>query len=313
VATHQGPDGDALGSALALAFGLKKIGKKVRIYNQDPVPSYLRFLPGSEQVSRILNEKERFDASFIVDCADLHRVGNIFQEHSGLGIKIVVDHHARSGKAGDLNFIDAHAASSGMVVVEVLKALRVALDRKIATNIYATIVADTGNFRYANVNAKVFETAKRMVEAGAVPWRISREIYERHPKERFRLLPRVIETLKLFFDDRVAMIAVTQDMLRQTGATRDMTEDFIEYPRSIGSVEVSVFLQEAEDGRVRVSLRSKESIDVSRIAAGFGGGGHARAAGCIIEAGMERVQDRLIKAIQAELEQNLVYSQKSLC
>ncbi len=298
VAPHQSPDGDALGSALGLALGLQALGKKVKVYNPDPVPYSLRFLPGSERVTPVLAEGERYDASFLVDCADLERIGPAFQNHPGLGTKIVLDHHARSRREGDLNLVEPAAASSGMVVLKVLKALKVRIDRGIATNIYVTLATDTGNFRYSNVNAGVFETARDLAKAGVVPGDVSRELYERQPKERLKLLPEVLKTLAFYFEERVAVIFVTREMYRQTGGARDMSEDFIEFPRSIGTVEVAVFLRETDDGRVKASLRSKEYVDVSRIAARFGGGGHVRAAGFTFEDGIDQARKRLLKAIR---------------
>lgn len=302
VAPHQSPDGDALGSALGLALGLKALGKKVKVYNPDPVPYSLRFLPGSERVTSVLAEGERYDASFLVDCADLDRVGPAFEKHPGLGTKVVLDHHARSRREGDLNFVVPTAASSGMVVLKVLKALKVKIDRGIATNIYVTLATDTGNFRYSNVNAGVFEAAKQMVAAGVVPWHVSRELYERQPKERLKLLPEVLKTLAFSFEERVAVIFVTREMYRQTGGARDMSEDFIEFPRSIDSVEVAIFLKETEDGRVKASLRSKEYVDVGAVAALFGGGGHIRAAGCTFDEGLETARDKLLGALRAVLK-----------
>lgn len=299
--THANPDGDALGSALALAAGLKRLRKKVKVYNEDSVPSFLRFLPRWETVSRELSPAERYDAAFIVDCADLERVGEVFQNHRGISKKIVIDHHARSGRAGDVNLIEVDAASTGVVVHELLKRLQIPISKEIAYAIYCTLVTDTGSFRYSNTTASVFRLAHELVSAGVRPWIVSKNLFDAFPKERLQLLGRVLNSLEITSQGRVASIVLANKMLEETGATHEMAEEFINFPRSIDSVEVAVQFRETTDGKIKVSLRSKDVVDVAALAALFGGGGHKRAAGCTLEGPLEEVRQKIYAAVEESL------------
>ena len=170
IATHENPDGDGLASALALARGLRQLGKNVKVYDRDPVPVSLRFLPEWESVTSRLSAGERFDVSFLVDCSVPSRVGPEFESHPGLGKRIVLDHHARSRRGGDIHLIDPKAASAGVVVYRVLRKAGIRIDRQIATNIYCTLVTDTGNFCYSNTSAEVFGLSPDLVCLFVLPF-----------------------------------------------------------------------------------------------------------------------------------------------
>lgn len=315
VATHVSPDGDALGSALALAAGLRRLGKSVKVYNADPVPASLRFLPGKEKVTTDLDVGRAFDAAFVVDCSSVARVGEAFcgrLRSGGLGPVIILDHHARGQASGDLRVVDSKAASSGVVVHRVLKALGVKMTPPIATNLYVTLVTDTGNFRYANTSAEVLDLAADLVRAGANPDRISRATNETVPPARLKLLARALDTLELFHQDLIGVMTVTQAMLQEAGGTLEMMEDFVDYPRSLGSVEVSVFLREAPEGW-RVSLRSKERIDVGAVAVQLGGGGHVRAAGFTISGSLESAKEKTLARLKDAIDKSSIYKRKSAC
>jgi len=302
VTTHRNPDGDALGSALALAAGLRYLKKSVTVYNQDPVPANLRFLTGSHRVTSQLDPGARFDASFIVDCAEPERVGEIFERHPGRGTLIVIDHHKKSGREGEINHIIPNAASTGTIVLNLLKRLRVPLSREIATNVYTTLVTDTGNFRYSNTDPSVFRLAKELTEKGVSPWKVSREIYENYPASRIRLLAKILPTLTISSDQRYASIVITQSALKECGATSDLTDEFINYPRSINTVEVAIQFRETPEGEWKASFRSKEKVDVAELASRFGGGGHARAAGCTFKGTpFEEVRKQILAAVEESL------------
>ncbi|MBI2982053.1 MAG: bifunctional oligoribonuclease/PAP phosphatase NrnA [Deltaproteobacteria bacterium] len=305
ITTHANPDGDALGSAIALGLGLKKLGKKVKIYNADPVPGNLRFLSGSKQVTSSLGADECFDAAFIVDCAEPERVGEIFLKHRNCGRLIVIDHHRKSGRGGDINLTLPTAASTGVMVRSLLKKLRVPITRAIAENIYTTLVTDTGNFRYSNTDAGVFGIAKELVETGVSPWIVSKNIYENYPVERILLLSRILPTLQISPDKRYASIVISQQSLKEVGAGSDLTDEFINYPRSINTVEVAIQFRETPEDKWKVSFRSKEFVDVATLAARFGGGGHIRAAGCTFEGlPLEEVRQKIFAAVEQALQKS---------
>lgn len=303
VTTHANPDGDALGSAIALGLGLLRLGKKVKIYNQDPVPQNLKFLPQCRRVTSVLEPAERFDAAFIVDCAEPDRVGDVFLNHRSRGKLIVIDHHKKSGRAGEINLIEPAAPSTGTVVLKLLKRLGLPITRDIATAVYTTLVTDTGNFRYSNTDADVLSLASRLVAKGVIPWKIAQSVYENFPVARLKLLGKVLPTLTVSADQRYASIVLSQEMLRSTGATSDIADEFINYPRSIDTVEVAVQFRETPEGKWKVSFRSKEKVDVSDLAARFGGGGHARAAGCTMEGmSFEEVRRKILEAVEQMLQ-----------
>lgn len=302
VATHENPDGDGLASSLALARGLRQLGKKVKVYSRDPVPVSLRFLPGWESISSRLLSGERFDVSFLVDCAVPSRVGSEFERHPGLGKKIVLDHHAESGCGRDTHIIDTRAASAGMVVYRVLRGMGVCIDRSIATNIYCTIASDTGNFSYSNTSAEVLQLAADLVGMGVCPWEVSRGLQESYPRTRLSLLELVLKTIEFQAGGKIGSIVLTQNMLRKTGATSDLAEDFVNFPRSIKSVEVAILIREVGKKEYRISLRSKEVVDVGCVAAGFDGGGHLRAAGFTMTGTLSHVKKTLYRALKRELE-----------
>lgn len=301
VATHVNPDGDALGSALALGLGLKRLGKRVKIYSADPVPGNLRFLPGAERVTALLTVQERFDAAFLVDCAEPERAGETFFQHPRRGRLIVIDHHRRGGRGGEINLIEPAAASTGTIVLKLVKKLRVPVGREIAVNVYTTLVTDTGNFRYSNTSPSVLRLAADLMEKGVSPWQVSRHLYDSYPPARLQLLAKVLPTLVVSRDGRSASIVLTEEMFRETGASVDLADEFINYPRSIDTVEVAIQFREA-DGKWKVSLRSKERVDVAMLAARFGGGGHARAAGCTLEETLEAAREKIFRAVEEALQ-----------
>lgn len=312
VATHRNPDGDALGSALALAAGLRKLGKTAKVYDADPVPGTLRFLPGSSKVSRILGNKETYDATFVVDCSNLSRVGEAFLFHPGKGPTVILDHHARGAHNGDLRVVDPNAASSGVVVHRLLRRLGLEIDRAIATSLYVTLVTDTGNFRYANTDAGVLTLASGLVRAGADPDAVSRALNDTASRGRLDLLKRALGTLELFDGGRIGCVTVTRAMLRRSGARIEMADDFVDYPRSLASVEIAVLFRESGEGW-RVSLRSKTYADVGSAAVYLGGGGHRRAAGFTLPGTFPSVKRCTLAVLRRELSKYPVYKRKTAC
>ncbi|MDO8461531.1 MAG: bifunctional oligoribonuclease/PAP phosphatase NrnA [Deltaproteobacteria bacterium] len=298
VTSHANPDGDALGSMLALGAGLKFLGKKVKIYSRDGVPKTLAFLPNTNLVSRDLTVDEPFDAGFIVDCAEKERVGDIFRDSRGIKKLIVVDHHLKSGRCGDINLIDAKAPSTGELVYRLLKKLKVPISKEIAVPIYCTLVTDTGGFRYSNTNSKTLKTASELVRLGAEPWFVSKNVDENYSASRFKVLGKVLETMTLSPEGHLAYGLLTRKMLSEAGAAVEDAEGFINFFRSIGTVEVAVQFREESDNLYKVSFRSKDRVDVAAVANQFGGGGHARASGCTLKGSLQEVQSKILKAVE---------------
>ncbi len=289
IATHIDPDGDAIGSALALSAALESIGKKTFVYSRDPVPKYYRFLAGHDKFSSRLKDIMKDDPVLIlVDCNTPARAaveGYRFRK------SIVIDHHETEKDFGDIRWIDHRAAATGLMVYYLLKALRVRLTQVIAVNLYTAISVDTGTFRYSNTSAEVLCVSAALVAAGADPNLIAVNLYESWDYKRFRLLVMALNTLEV--RNRVAVIHVTRNMFKETATRSEDTEHFSNFPRMIGAIKMAVLLRELDNGEWKASLRSRGLVNVARIAEKFGGGGHNNAAGFKIKADLITVKEAL--------------------
>jgi phosphoesterase RecJ-like protein len=301
ISTHQNPEGDAIGSVLALGLALKSLGKDALILTQDPVPEVLAFLPGAGQIVHQAPVNRRFDIALAVDCGDRPRLGEEFTKVKGIGKIINIDHHVSNGFFGDLNLIDPKASSAAEIIYDLIQALPAPFTREVAENIYTGLLTDTGSFHYSNTSPKTFSVARACLRAGVDPWDVSQKIYDTQPIPRLRLLPRVLDTLELLEDGRVSSMVVTQQMLKESGATVAMTEDFINFARSVQGVEVALLFREVTPRKYRVSMRSRGAVDVARIAGQFQGGGHPAASGCTVEGSLSEVRTQVLEVLKAAL------------
>jgi phosphoesterase RecJ-like protein len=295
VATHIDPDGDALGSAFALSFALTALGKKPVVYLKDNIPYRYRFLP---QPANIVHELsgEIYDAVLVVDCGDLFRVGEGHAVLKEMGYLVNIDHHETNEAFGRINIIDERASSTGEILYLILKSLHVQFNFDIAVNIYTAVLTDTGSFRYESTTQRAFSICEEMTRFGVRPSYVAEEVYESHPKERFQLLCLVLGTLETFDGGRIACAQVTRAMFEKTDTNREYSEGFVEYLKEIRGVEVACLVREMGDEQYKVSMRSKDGVDVASVARSFGGGGHERAAGCTIKGNIEAVKNKLIGA-----------------
>jgi phosphoesterase RecJ-like protein len=275
---HAGPDGDALGSMLATAHGLRALGKEVVLYNRDAPPQRLRFLPGATDL-RTSRPKEKFDGCLVHDCGDARLLGDGFPPREITGPLIVLDHHASVRPFGDLDLRDSSASAVGVIVARLLKALGVPLSKEIADCLWCSLVSDTGWFRYPAVDEETMSLARDCVAAGAVPWEFAKRAEEEQPVARARLLSLVLQTLEI--RGKLALLTLDEEMLSKAGAPPEMAENFANYARSLEGIEVGALLTRTRKGW-NCSLRSKGNCDVGAVAAKFDGGGHRGAAGCIL-------------------------------
>jgi phosphoesterase RecJ-like protein len=296
VVTHIDPDGDALGSAFALCFALRSMGKDAMVFMKDSVPYRYAFLPRPEPIIRDI-QKGVYDTVFIVDCGDLSRVGDGHQDLDGAAYLINIDHHETNDAFGQINIVDRRASSSAELLYLILKALGVRFDYRIAVNLYTAVLTDTGSFRYDSTTQRAFSICEEMTGYGVVPSYVAGEVYENHPKERFALLCLVLGTLQFFKNDRIVTAYVTRDMFERTGTNREFIEGFVEYLKEIRGIEAACVLREIEEGRFKVSMRSKGTVDVAAVGHRLGGGGHQKAAGCTIQAAdVNEAKNKLIEA-----------------
>lgn len=307
LASHEGPDCDALGSMLALESGLSSIRKKVDMYNSNEIPVYLRFLSNWENVITSSSAlKKNYDLIVLLDCADIHRPGKAFAGFiDNLKEKklFVIDHHSTNNVDCDLSLLDTNAACTGILVYKLLKQCGIKIDEKIANFILSTIIGDTGSFRYSNTNSEALKISGELLEIGADLPMITRAIYENEPLKKIKLISEVINTLEVDNSVGVASIYVDDSMYKKTGTTKEDTEGIVNITRSIDRVSVAVFFKQVQLNGNRtpiwkVSLRSKYDVDVSKVAQKFGGGGHVKAAGLSIEGAIESVKKKVLQSVK---------------
>jgi len=308
ISSHENPDGDAIGSTLALGLALEQMGKEVVLYNKDGVPELLRFLPQSEKIRVSLKEVEgTFDLAFAVDCTGTSRAGEEFEDFlktGRCGKVVIMDHHQTNNSSADFRLLDPRSSSTGIIIYSVLKRLPVEINPDIAENIYTTIIGDTGSFRYSNTNPDTFRAAAELVEHGADPAEISQALFESEPLRKLKLIGLILPTLDVSEDKKIASVFVDKQMFAETGARREDTEGIVNIPRSIKGIEVALMFREetGKDGALwKVSFRSKGAVDVARIAEEFGGGGHKRAAGCSVHGTLSEAKSRIIESIREVL------------
>jgi phosphoesterase RecJ-like protein len=299
ITSHERLDGDALGSELALYEMLANQGKKAVVYNQDRTPGQYQFLPGSEVILNRLPDTGDFDVAFVLDCSELERVGAEAGKIRQIKTMINIDHHVSNGGFCEVSFIDPRASSTGELLFRIMDAADIPITQGIATNLYTAILTDTGGFRYGNTTPASFAAAGRLLESGASPQWISENVYENNPLVKIRLLSRVLETLTFDCDGRVGSMVVSRESLDKTGALPEHTDGFVDMPRTVRGVEVSILFSELPNGLFKVSMRSKGGFNVERIAKAFGGGGHLNAAACRVKGDISSVRRSVLAEIEA--------------
>jgi len=298
ISSHERLDGDALGSELALYDLLRQLGKTADIYNQDATPENYRFLPGSEVILGDLPSVDRYDAALIVDCSDLSRIGQGAEQIAGIGTLVNIDHHLSNSMFCEISYVDPRASSAGELLYRLISRMGVPANREIATNLYTALLTDTGGFHYGSTGKETLLAAGNLVGWGADPQEISENVYENNPLAKVRLLAKALETLTFDLEGRVGSMVVWQSALQSVGALPEHTEGFVDLPRSIQGVEISVLFSEQKEGRFKVSFRSKGKVDVARVAGAFGGGGHRNASACRIQGDFDTVRHRILEEIR---------------
>jgi len=299
LAAHRKPDGDALGSMLALARWIEGRGGRATVVCPDGVPDPYGFLPGAELVAREFPADPSGAGLVVLDTPLMARTGapaEIFEQTSPV---INIDHHPGNEEFGDANLVDTSASSAALLVYEILEPLG-GLTAEIASLLYAGVFTDTGGFRFGNTDARTLGTAAKLVDLGADPALTARMIYGEQPLGQLRLLGLVLASAETILDGRVAVLTMTDAMRRETGSTGDEIEGLASYGRLVEGSQVAALLREL-NGAVRVSLRSAGPVDVNAVAASLGGGGHRAAAGVVMDGSLAEVRERLAEAVAAFL------------
>jgi len=277
ISSHQRPDGDAIGSAMAAAFALGAIGKQADVVFDAAPPHFLRPFPGVDSIRVTARVEEPYDAALIMECSAADRTGITGLDRSPV---INIDHHVGNTRYGAVNWIDESAAACGELVFTLVQRLGAPLSREIATHVYLAILTDTGSFHFSHMTPRTFDIARQCVEAGADPQWIARTHYDSSTLGRVRIFGAVLNGMQLDPSGRVAVLTVTQAIAGAAGASYDDTEGLINFPLTVKDIQAVAFFKEMADGTWRVSMRSKGHVDVRTIASQFGGGGHVNAAGC---------------------------------
>lgn len=298
LATHINPDGDGIGAELALGFGLKQLGKKVVIANSDAFPENYEFLPTNGLLHKRETIKSNYNVAVSLECPGLDRVGklkNVFLRSHKI---INLDHHFSNEYFGDYNYVDDKAAAVGEQVYYILKGLGVKINLEIATCIYTSLLTDTGSFAYSNTNKRTHEIVVELLDCGVNPSEVYQNVYEVSSLGKIQLLGKALSSLQADKKRGVAWVTLLKDSFKKTGASYGDSEGIINYARSIKGVNVAISFTELENGRVKVSFRSKrDDIDVNKLALTFKGGGHKRASGAVLEGSMKQVKEKVLKKV----------------
>lgn len=301
VTSHVNPDGDNIGAALALCQALKKLGKEAVFVLDDNVPEIYKFLEGARSVQKPGSfSGTDYDSIISVDCGDLERLGGV-SELIGDKQLINIDHHISNTKFGAINLVEEHAAATAEIIYRLIKSMGIFIDKEMAECIYTGIVTDTGQFQYSNTTEDTHVIAAELIIAGVNPSDIFNRVYQNNPKEKVLLIKEALKSLEFHFDDKVSIISISKNQLDNITKDELDTEGVVNLGRDIANVEVAAFLKEKEANVIRVSLRSKNRVDVCSIAKAFGGGGHTRAAGCTIEGTIEQAKEKLLSALQKQI------------
>ena len=299
ITSHARPDGDSIGSQLAMAYALEAMGKEVRLVNADPAPEHYMEFPGVDRIE-IARSVDRTDADAVIvmESGDLKRTGVTGLEGR---FTINIDHHQGNTQYGDLNWVDESMAACGEMVFDLVEALGVPLTIEIATHVYLAILTDTGSFHYANITPKTFDICRRAVAAGVNPGAMARRVFDQNSFGKLKLIGALLAEMDLLDGGRLAVMYLNDDIMNATGTTYNDTEGLINLPLTAREIQAVVFFKLGADGDIHVSMRSKYDVDVRAVAVRHGGGGHRNAAGFKVAGPLANVRTGIIEEIADEI------------
>lgn len=297
---HTRPDGDALGSGLALCLALKSAGKTAYMCCDEAPSDKFSFIPAMKQVKTEL-PNVAYDLFVSVDCADLTRLGNFAKRYAKFkGVTVNIDHHVSNARFGKLNCVEACTASCE-IVTELFRKADFKVTEEIANLLMLGLITDSGNFTHKDVNEKTYKTAAYLRSKGADIYTINYNMYSRQTKARAILYGKVMSKMRFGLEDRLALIVIPNADLLKAGSDTGLTEGFVDFPLTVDGVEVAASLMEYKPNLYKISLRSKGKVNVNEIAVSFGGGGHVLASGCLLGGPLEEVIEKLTYAVYQAL------------
>jgi phosphoesterase RecJ-like protein len=299
LSSHSRPDGDSIGSQLAMASALRALGKEVRVVNADPAPGPLMAFPGVPDIEIADRADGEYDAAIIMECGDLARTGV-----KGLGhfFVINIDHHPGNTGFGQINWFDSSAAACGEMVYTLVRAMGVPFSLEIATHVYLAILTDTGSFHYSSISPRTFDICRECLEAGVDPVLVARNVYDSNNMGRLKLFGSVLSAMQLDPTGRIAIVYLDHEMARAAGGTYEDTEGLINLPLTVKEIQAVVFFKQVEGEQYRVSMRSKGDIDIGAVSKEFGGGGHKNAAGCTVTGPIDGLQKTFVEKIECAID-----------
>jgi phosphoesterase RecJ-like protein len=297
LATHTNPDGDAIGSLIAMGLSLEALNKRTTLYNESPIPAVYRFLPFADRIVQYVDKANIYDTAIILDCSDLERIGKAVSMVNKIPIIINIDHHITNTCYGDFQLIKTSACATTEIVYNLMKDMAVPINKAIAASIYTGILTDTGSFRFSNTNRAAFEICEEMVELGVDPYSIAQHVYGTYSLGRIKLLNMALDSIEISYNGLLSMMTLTRDMFYETDTRTEDADGLINYAKSIEDVKVAVLIQELQNKnkQFHVSLRSNGTVNVAEIASSFGGGGHFNAAGFNIESTLSDLKSQIFK------------------
>lgn len=294
ITTHVRPDGDGIGSSLGLCWLLRSLGKEAEVIVSDGIPVSYRDLPGADEILKVTEVNGKYDAVFVIECSDIERP-NIKNLENQLVVNI--DHHASCEHFGNINWIDTTASAVGEMIYNLCKAVGGRVSREIAECLYMALVTDTGSFHFSNTTDRTLKVASELIKVGVKPAQISEAVYNSYPWSRIELMSKVLATVQRDETGRVAWMRQTLEMRETSGMVEGDNNGFVNIPLAAKEVLASVYMREVEPEKYRVSLRSKGTINVARVAERFGGGGHKNAAGCRVEGDWDLIENEIVLAM----------------
>jgi phosphoesterase RecJ-like protein len=303
---HQRPDGDCLGSELAMRQILLALGKEIRIVNPHPTPPSLMFLDETGCIKPLaqLTDNDRIwidhaDLIFVLDTSSWAQLGDMAPVFKAFRAKkLVLDHHAKGDDVGAEHFIDPEAEATGILVIRAADALKVSLTQEIAEAAFVAIATDTGWFRFSSVNAETYRTAARLIEAGVVPAKLYQKLYEQESIGRIRLIGRTLAQIEPHFDGKLMLIRIMLSDFDAAGALSSECEDIINMALQVKDSQMAALISELKDRSFKISFRSRCAIDCSLLAAQFDGGGHKKAAGAVSNLSYEQIKQSVLQTIE---------------
>jgi phosphoesterase RecJ-like protein len=300
--SHARPDGDSIGSQLAMAYALDALGKQARIINADPPPDHYREFPGMDRIEIAPVATGDADAVIVMECSDITRTGVTGFEGRYI---INIDHHAGNRMYGELNWFDESAAACGEMVFDLIRSLGVPLSREIATHIYLAILTDTGSFHHSNITPRTFDICRQAVVAGVNPATMARSVFDSNSFGKLKLIGALLDAMELTDHGRLAVLYMDDAMLAASGCTHNDTEGVINLPLTAREIQAVVFFKAGANEDIRVSMRSKYDVDVRMVANSYGGGGHKNAAGFTVTGKLADVKPQIIQRLTAAIAEGL--------